>query len=74
MGGSDKALLAVNESRTDTLISPCNLQGANRGIYVLKSKITTQIPKWDNRDFHVMSPLLSVLTKRGWISPRGEKN
>lgn len=57
VGGSDGALLAVNEGWTDTLITPCNLQGANRWIFPLTREITCRAWSWTMEICHVMSPL-----------------
>lgn len=56
VGGSDETLLAVNELWTDTLISACNLHGANRWIFPLTREITQSLRR-DNRDlpFNVSS-------------------
>lgn len=45
VGGSDGALLAVNEGWRDTLITPCNLQGANRWIFPIDKTDYTQGPE-----------------------------
>lgn len=70
VGGSDEALLAVNEGWTDTLITPCNLRGANRWIFPFDKRDYKRSPGPDNRDLPCnVSTIDSGHKKKGWIRP-----
>lgn len=75
VGGSDEALLAVNEGWTDTLITPCNLRGANRWIFPFDKRAYTQDPGLDNRDLPCnVSTIDSEHKKKGVDQTVGERN
>ena len=74
VGGSDEALWAVNEGWTDTLITPCNLRGANRWIFPFDKRDYKQSPGPDNRDLPCnVSTIDSGHKKKGGSDRRSEE-